>query len=163
MSRYGYMHMALGFLFNDWMIALFMCFFPRQDQNFGLVQRVIKSVVHARIQRLTKVYITLSLDEVARQAGLASTEDVVQELLYMVRFAEMVSIHVPGPSFCYSYFLVLQIETGKVDASINMAEGLVEFKVSNVCLFSLQILNFLSCQLPGGFFLVLCTGYCSEV
>ena len=74
-----------------------MCFFPGQDQNFGLVQRVIKSVVHARIQRLTKVYMTLSLEEVAKQAGLASTQDVVQELLYMVRFAEILSIYVPVP------------------------------------------------------------------
>ena len=114
-----------------------MCFFPGQDQNFGLVQRVIKSVVHARIQRLTKVYMTLSLEEVAKQAGLASTQDVVQELLYMVRFAEILSIYVPAlPHFIVvTFFLVLQIETRKVDASINMAEGLVEFKVSNVCLF----------------------------
>ena len=56
-----------------------------QDQNMGLVKQVLKSVVHARIRRLTKVYITLSLAEVARQAGLGSAAEAVAEILVMVR------------------------------------------------------------------------------
>ena len=78
---------------------------------------MIKSVVHARIQRLTKVYMTLSLEEVARQAGLASTQDVVQELLYMVRFIKILSIYVPGlaPSFycCYFFFWFCRLKPAK--------------------------------------------------
>jgi len=75
----------------------------QKDNNFGLVKQVIKSVVHARIKRLTKVYITLSLEEVAKQAGLPSAQDAVREIIVM-------------------------IEKRKFDASINMAEGVVEFR-----------------------------------
>ena len=75
---------------------------PIQDNNFGLVKQVIKSVVHARIKRLTKVYITLSLEEVAKQAGLPSAQDAVREIIVMVRTCPVNTAVQPSSSFRFS-------------------------------------------------------------
>jgi hypothetical protein len=46
-----------------------------QDGNLGLVQLVRDSFVTRRIQRLTTVYLTLSLADIAAQVGLPGADE----------------------------------------------------------------------------------------
>jgi COP9 signalosome complex subunit 3 len=75
----------------------------RKDSNFGLVKQVIKSLYRRNIQRLTKTYLTLSLDDIAKQVKLPSTADAER--------------------------LILQcIENGEIFATISQKDGMVSFQ-----------------------------------
>ena len=55
----------------------------KQDGNWGLVQLAGESRTMRRIQRLTQTYLTLSLQDIATTARLASPQ---QAELYILRY-----------------------------------------------------------------------------
>jgi COP9 signalosome complex subunit 3 len=55
-----------------------------QDRNAGLVKQVLASLPARTIQRLTQTYLTLSLADIARAAGLAGPAEAEQVILRMV-------------------------------------------------------------------------------
>lgn len=54
------------------------------DTNMGLVKQVIASLYKKNIQRLTKTFLTLSLEDMANRIQLESAEDAEQYVLNMV-------------------------------------------------------------------------------
>ena len=54
------------------------------DTNMGLVKQVIASLYKKNIQRLTKTFLTLSLEDMANRIQLASKEEAEQYILNMV-------------------------------------------------------------------------------
>ena len=54
------------------------------DTNMGLVKQVIASLYKKNIQRLTKTFLTLSLEDMANRIQLESKEDAEQYILNMV-------------------------------------------------------------------------------
>jgi hypothetical protein len=55
-----------------------------QDRNAGLVKQVLASLPVRTIQRLTQTYLTLSLADIARAAGLAGPAEAEAVILRMV-------------------------------------------------------------------------------
>ena len=55
------------------------------DQNMGLVKQVQKSLTKMVIKRLTKTFLTLSLQELANRVGLQSTNEVEKILVTMIQ------------------------------------------------------------------------------
>eukprot|EP00442_Polarella_glacialis_P027028 CAMPEP_0115148972 /NCGR_PEP_ID=MMETSP0227-20121206/64184_1 /TAXON_ID=89957 /ORGANISM="Polarella glacialis, Strain CCMP 1383" /LENGTH=437 /DNA_ID=CAMNT_0002559093 /DNA_START=46 /DNA_END=1359 /DNA_ORIENTATION=+ len=58
------------------------------DQNVGLVKQVIASMQRHKVQMLTKTYLTLSLAEIAQQAGLLETQTAEAEALLFDMISE---------------------------------------------------------------------------
>jgi hypothetical protein len=52
-----------------------------QDNNLGLVRQVVSSLAVRSIQRLTQTFLTLSLADIASNAGLASADDAEARIL----------------------------------------------------------------------------------
>jgi len=55
-----------------------------QEKNFGMVKQALAALNRNNIQRLTKTYVTLSLSDLAAQAGLGSPAEAEKALLNMV-------------------------------------------------------------------------------
>lgn len=73
-----------------------------KDLNWGLVQQCMESLGDRQIRALTQTYLTLSLDTLAKGAGLADKAEAQRRLVGMV-------------------------EAGTIVASINEKEGMVAF------------------------------------
>eukprot|EP00003_Mantamonas_plastica_P023107 TRINITY_DN407_c0_g2_i2.p2 TRINITY_DN407_c0_g2~~TRINITY_DN407_c0_g2_i2.p2 ORF type:complete len:186 (+),score=76.65 TRINITY_DN407_c0_g2_i2:1446-2003(+) len=61
----------------------------QEDQNFGLIKQVLKSLKKKQIQDLTNTYMTLSLANIAENAGLSSEQEAEQEILDMIANGEI--------------------------------------------------------------------------
>ncbi|CAB3987471.1 COP9 signalosome complex subunit 3 [Paramuricea clavata] len=72
------------------------------DTNMGLVKQVMTSLYKVTIKRLTKTFLTLSLNDMANRVGLDNTEEAERYVLQM-------------------------IEDGEIYASINQKDGMVSF------------------------------------
>ena len=55
-----------------------------KDSNFGLVKQCAEALKQRRIQRLTSTYITLSLQDIAQNAGLTDQKEAEAYVLNMV-------------------------------------------------------------------------------
>eukprot|EP00127_Corallochytrium_limacisporum_P003812 Clim_evm26s153 gene=Clim_evmTU26s153 len=75
----------------------------KDDNNYGIVKRCTQMLHRRLIQRLTKTFITLSLDEVARKAALPTGADAERHIVQM-------------------------IEQGEINARIDQVKGVVFFK-----------------------------------
>jgi len=73
-----------------------------KDGNMGLVKQAIQALYRQNIQRLTKTYITLSLQNITEQVGLPNAEETERRVFRM-------------------------IQNGQVFASVNQKDGMVEF------------------------------------
>ncbi|KAJ6228896.1 cop9 signalosome complex subunit 3 [Anaeramoeba flamelloides] len=73
-----------------------------KDKTFGLIKLVRDNLVRRKIQRLTKTYITLSLEYVSQQLNMNSTQEA-------------------------EFYLLDMIEQGEVFASIDQKEGQISF------------------------------------
>jgi len=73
-----------------------------KDGNMGLVKQAIQALFRQNIQRLTKTYITLSLQNITEQVGLPNTDETERRVFRM-------------------------IQNGEVFATINEKDGMVEF------------------------------------
>lgn len=94
----------------------------RKDGNFGLVKQVIKSLYRRNVQRLTKTYLTLSLDDIAKQVKLSSTADAEK--------------------------LILQcISRGEIFATISQKDGMVSFQENPEQYNTIQTLHLLDSNL----------------
>jgi len=74
----------------------------QKDNNLGLVKQAIQALYRQNIQRLTKTYITLSLQSITEQTSLSNVVDTERRVFRM-------------------------IQNGQVFASINQKDGMVEF------------------------------------
>ena len=54
------------------------------DTNLGLVKQVTQSLYKVKIQKLTKTFMTLSLDDMAIKVGLANAQEAEKLILQMV-------------------------------------------------------------------------------
>jgi len=72
------------------------------DGNMGLVRQVSVAQTRANIKRLTKTFVTLSLDDVATRIGLASPQDAEKQIVAM-------------------------IQEGSIHARISQKDGMVQF------------------------------------
>ncbi|XP_046849535.1 COP9 signalosome complex subunit 3-like [Xenia sp. Carnegie-2017] len=72
------------------------------DTNMGLVKQVIKAMYKVTIKRLTKTFLTLSLQDMAARVGLNNVDEAENYVLRM-------------------------IEEGEIYASINQKDGMVSF------------------------------------
>jgi len=52
----------------------------QKDHNFGLVKQCIQRLTRNNIQRFTQTYLTLSLDEITKQVGLANTKETEAQI-----------------------------------------------------------------------------------
>lgn len=59
------------------------------DGNWGLAQQVVESLFRRNIQRLTKTYLTLSLEDIASHVGLPGAADAEARLVRMVEKREI--------------------------------------------------------------------------
>mmetsp|Transcript_20368 Transcript_20368/g.28215 ORF Transcript_20368/g.28215 Transcript_20368/m.28215 type:complete len:283 (+) Transcript_20368:275-1123(+) len=73
-----------------------------KDKNLGLVKQCLNSLCKRNIQQLTQTYLTLSLEDIASEVGLVSSQDVEMQLLRM-------------------------IDAKEIHASINQKDGMVSF------------------------------------
>lgn len=73
-----------------------------KDSNFGLVKQVLSAHVRRSIQRLTNTYVTLSLEDIAKNVNLESAAVAEKHVLDM-------------------------IEDGMIEASINQRDGMLSF------------------------------------
>jgi len=60
------------------------CVHLLQDSNWGLAKQALCALTRQKIKRLTRTYITLSLSQVATEAGLPSEAAAQEHLLAMV-------------------------------------------------------------------------------
>ncbi|OTF79532.1 COP9 signalosome complex subunit 3-like protein [Euroglyphus maynei] len=74
----------------------------QNDQNIGLVKQVISSLIKVKIQKLTKTFMTLSLNDMTQRVHLPNVEEAEKKILHM-------------------------IENGEIFAQINQKDGMVEF------------------------------------
>jgi COP9 signalosome complex subunit 3 len=95
-----------------------------EDGNMGLVKQAIQAMVEQNIQRLTKTYITLSLNDIAQQVNLANAAEVEKRVLKM-------------------------IQNEKVFAEINQQDGMVKFKSNPNQYDTARTLDYLDKQLDG--------------
>uniref|UniRef100_A0A8C4QEB6 COP9 signalosome complex subunit 3 n=1 Tax=Eptatretus burgeri TaxID=7764 RepID=A0A8C4QEB6_EPTBU len=72
------------------------------DKNMGLVKQCVSSLYKKNIQRLTKTFLTLSLQDMANRVQLSSPREAEKYVLHM-------------------------IEDGEIYASINQKDGMVSF------------------------------------
>jgi len=84
----------------------------QKDRNLGLVKQAIQALYRQNIQRLTKTYITLSLQSITEQTSLPNVSETERRVFQMIK-------------------------NGEVFASINEKDGMVEFlenpeKYSNI-------------------------------
>jgi COP9 signalosome complex subunit 3 len=93
-----------------------------EDSNFGLVKQAIQAMVEQNIQRLTKTYLTLSLNDIAQQVNVASPALVEKLVLKM-------------------------IQTEKVFAEVNQQDGMVKFKSNPNQFDTARTLEYLDRQL----------------
>lgn len=56
-----------------------------KDSNFGLVKQCLEALKQRRIERLTSTYLTLSLQDIAQNAGLADDKEAERYVLAMVK------------------------------------------------------------------------------
>jgi len=73
-----------------------------KDKNLGLVKQAIQALYRQNIQRLTKTYITLSLQSITEQTALPNESETERRVFQM-------------------------IQNGQVFATINQKDGMVEF------------------------------------
>lgn len=96
-----------------------------RDNNMGLVKQVLSTLYKKKIQRLTKTFLTLSLTDVASRACLAGPEEAEKYILGMVRNV----LHWKGfLNDLLCVFLLFQIKSGEIFATINQKDGMVVFK-----------------------------------
>jgi len=93
-----------------------------EDSNFGLVKQTIQAMVEQNVQRLTKTYLTLSLNDISQQVNIASPAQVEKLVLKM-------------------------IQTDKVFAEVNQQDGMVKFKSNPNQFDSARTLEYLDRQL----------------
>jgi len=101
-----------------------------QDNNVGLVKLVLSSMPMRNIQRLTQTYVTLSLQDIAKTAGLAGPEEAEAYILRMVASGEvharinerdgMVTFLEDPEQFCSA------VMAQRLDAAIKQSQGLAE-------------------------------------
>ena len=103
------------------------------------MKQAIAALNRANILRLTKTYVTLSLADLAAQAGLPSPADAEKALLNMVRLRRLFSTPLHCCLFLHCSFgptcgndltsrvLVAQIDDGQIFATINQKDGMVSF------------------------------------
>ncbi|PIM99331.1 COP9 signalosome, subunit CSN3 [Handroanthus impetiginosus] len=72
------------------------------DKNLGLVKQVVSSMYKRNIQRLTRTYLTLSLQDIANRAKLNTAKEAEMHVLQM-------------------------IQEGQIYATINQKDGMVRF------------------------------------
>ncbi|XP_040567633.1 COP9 signalosome complex subunit 3 [Lepeophtheirus salmonis] len=72
------------------------------DSNMGLIQQVVEAQIKMNIKRLTKTFLTLSLQDVASRVGIRSSADAERKLVEM-------------------------IEEGSIQAHISQKDGMVRF------------------------------------
>ena len=103
----GYMDLAAAYsTFSIYKISLVASEHSEQylnDTNMGLVKQVIASLYKKNIQRLTKTFLTLSLEDMANRIQLTNKEQAEQYILSM-------------------------IEDGEIFAQINQKDGMVVFQ-----------------------------------
>jgi COP9 signalosome complex subunit 3 len=93
-----------------------------KDGNMGLVKQAIQALYRQNIQRLTKTYITLSLQNITEQVGLPNTEETERRVFRM-------------------------IQSGQVFATINQKDGMVEFFENPEQFSNNKTLNYLDKQI----------------
>lgn len=55
------------------------------DKNLGLAKQAVKALARRRMRRLTDCYITLSLEDIAQQVGLANADEALTQLLWLIK------------------------------------------------------------------------------
>ena len=55
-----------------------------QDDNLGLVKQCVESLKRRKIQLLTNTYITMSIDDIKRNAEIESAEETERIIVSMV-------------------------------------------------------------------------------
>jgi len=93
-----------------------------RDSNLGLVGQVMNAMHNQNIKRLTKTYLTLTLESVATEVGLQNQAEAQRRILRLV-------------------------EDGQLLASINQKESYVSFDEKDGEYASSQMVNFLSKQI----------------
>jgi COP9 signalosome complex subunit 3 len=61
----------------------------QKDNNYGLVKQCCSALVRRNIQKLTKTYLTLSLQAIAEQVGLSDVKLAEQYVLHMIEDDEI--------------------------------------------------------------------------
>eukprot|EP01130_Rhizamoeba_saxonica_P015074 TRINITY_DN6693_c0_g1_i1.p1 TRINITY_DN6693_c0_g1~~TRINITY_DN6693_c0_g1_i1.p1 ORF type:complete len:294 (+),score=48.26 TRINITY_DN6693_c0_g1_i1:466-1347(+) len=92
-----------------------------KDGNFGLAKQVLESLARENIARLTKTYLTLSIEDIATQAGLLDGH-LIERVLSM-------------------------IQKGQVFAKINELDGMISFHESTEKYNSTTTLQYLDKQI----------------
>jgi len=93
-----------------------------KDRNLGLVKQAIKALYRQNIQRLTKTYITLSLQSITEQTSLPNVSETERRVFEM-------------------------IQRGQVFATINQKDGMVEFLENPEKFNNTQTLQYLEHQI----------------
>lgn len=106
----------------------------QNDNNVGIVKQVIASLIKKRIQKLTKTFLTLSLDDMATRVKLRDAEEAEKYLLEMIedgiifatidQQAGMVSFH-NNPDR-HNTNTVLEKIHGKMEKCIALNEQLIQ-------------------------------------
>lgn len=96
-----------------------------KDGNMGLVKQTIQALYRQNIQRLTKTYITLSLQNITEQVNLPNPDETERRVFRM-------------------------IQQNEVFATINQKDGMVEFLENPEQYSNNKTLNYLDKQIHGG-------------
>jgi len=96
----------------------------QEDGNTGLMDQVVAASQKAKIKRLTKVFLTLRLEDVAERAGMESTQDAEKCLVSM-------------------------IEDGTIFAKISHKDGMVKFEKNPEQYSSVKTLRFVEENVQG--------------
>eukprot|EP01123_Difflugia_compressa_P000565 TRINITY_DN10659_c0_g1_i1.p1 TRINITY_DN10659_c0_g1~~TRINITY_DN10659_c0_g1_i1.p1 ORF type:complete len:442 (-),score=45.67 TRINITY_DN10659_c0_g1_i1:143-1468(-) len=96
-----------------------------KDGNMGLVKQAIQALYRQNIQRLTKTYITLSLQNITEQVSLLNEQETERRVFKM-------------------------IQNGDVFATINQKDGMVEFLEKPELYNNPSTLNYLDRQIHTG-------------
>ena len=62
------------------------------DNNLGLVKQCVEALYRKRIAKLTKTYLTLSLEDIAKEVGLGGPAEAEAYLLRMIEAGEIASV-----------------------------------------------------------------------
>ncbi|XP_054565153.1 COP9 signalosome complex subunit 3 isoform X2 [Eptesicus fuscus] len=105
-----------------------------RDNNMGLVKQCLSSLYKKNIQRLTKTFLTLSLQDMASRVQLSGPQEAEKYVLHMhslphCHHPEVVPVLQQSP---HGHILTAQspgltIEDGEIFASINQKDGMVSF------------------------------------
>uniref|UniRef100_M3XLR7 COP9 signalosome complex subunit 3 n=1 Tax=Mustela putorius furo TaxID=9669 RepID=M3XLR7_MUSPF len=107
-----------------------------RDNNMGLVKQCLSSLYKKNIQRLTKTFLTLSLQDMASRVQLSGPQEAEKYVLHMERCHIRIRIMVIVKRFSLvkmEYFTSImqrtdvEIEDGEIFASINQKDGMVSF------------------------------------